>query len=60
MDEYQFYQKATGRWIDIYNCPIKEFRRKYNYRHKTRLKPIYPIIEIASSIIMINKFLTIS
>lgn len=58
-EEYQRYQKATDEWIDIYHCPIKLFRRKYP-RVRTRLKPIYPIIEIASNINMINKFLIVN
>jgi hypothetical protein len=59
MEEYQRYQKSTDQWIDIYNCPIKEFRKKYP-RCKTRLKPVYPILQIAKAVIMINKFLSIN
>lgn len=56
MYEYQFYRNATEKWIDIYNCPIKEFRRSYPHK-KIRLNPIYPIADIAGQIPMINKFL---
>lgn len=57
MDEYQRYQKTTDTWINIHNCPIKLFRRKYP-RVKTRLKPIDYTLEIVSEkLLMIKKFL---
>lgn len=52
MTDYQRYQASINEWIDIYNCPIKGFRRSYP-RVKTRIKPEY-MLPING---MINRFL---
>lgn len=57
--EYQRYNKWNDTWSDIYNCPIKDFRRKYP-RVKTRVKPPDNFVrDVAMGIQMIKRFITI-
>lgn len=54
--EYERWQHWDNKWTPIFGGVIKAFRRAYP-RVKTRIKPIYPILEIAASVNMISKFL---
>jgi hypothetical protein len=56
MKEYQRYQKSGDIWIDIYNCPIKLFRKKYP-RCKTRVKP--EEVVYSAFMVMTNRFLIV-